>query len=315
MTVLNTEVANNVIYRVLENGDANAAFPTLLTTMFTPTEILDSMNRVQQAFLLATGMIVTRTTIAANAGTPKYQMPADSIRPRRLTWQDAGGSIKVLTQVDTWELDNGKPDWPSDAGVPFSWWETTLAQQQIAIAPTPNQIGQINLLYVQLAQPSVSGIAAVVVFAGPNTLPLANYFFVVVKETALGLVAQSLEFGPLLIGGTRYGLFSNIPQDTDAVAWRIYFGLTAVAENQYFRQTRAVVAAAGFTMIINAPGLAGIVPPPILSVPDDWSPYILWGTLAELLSSDGPSFDPVRAQYCKQRYNEGVELANLVLMG
>lgn len=50
-------------------------------------------------------------------------------------------------------------------------------------------------------------------------------------------------------------------------------------------------------------------------VPDDWVPYILWGTLAELLGSDGPAFDPVRAQYCTQRYEEGVELARLVLGG
>lgn len=52
-----------------------------------------------------------------------------------------------------------------------------------------------------------------------------------------------------------------------------------------------------------------------LVVPDDWAPYVMWGALAELLSSDGPSFDPVRAAYCSRRYEEGVELARLVLGG
>jgi len=52
-----------------------------------------------------------------------------------------------------------------------------------------------------------------------------------------------------------------------------------------------------------------------LSIPDDWTPYILWGTLAELLSSDGQAFDPLRAQYCSRRYEEGVELARVVLGG
>ena len=212
MAVTDQDLEKDVIYRMLENGNANAAPPALLTNMFTITEILDSMNRVQQAFLLATGIIVTRTVIPAVAGTPKYAVPANSIRPRRLTWQDAGGNIKVLTQVDTWELDNGKPDWPSDQDVPISWWETTLGQQQVGIAPTPSQVGQINLLYVQLA---------------------------------------------------------------------------------------ATLTGAGVA----------------LTVPDDWSPYILWGTLAELLSSDGQSYDPVRAQYCSTRLAEGIELANLVLGG
>lgn len=119
---------------------------------------------------------------------------------------------KVLTQVDTWELDHGEPDWPSDQGTPISWWETTLDQQTVSIAPTPDQVGQLNLLYVQLAA------------------------------------------------------------------------------------------------VLDGTGVA-------LTVPDDWSPYILWGTLAELLSSDGPAYDPVRANYCKQRYDEGVELARLVLGG
>lgn len=51
------------------------------------------------------------------------------------------------------------------------------------------------------------------------------------------------------------------------------------------------------------------------AVPDDWTPYIMWGALAELLGSDGSAYDPVRANYCVQRYNEGVELARLVLGG
>ena len=50
-------------------------------------------------------------------------------------------------------------------------------------------------------------------------------------------------------------------------------------------------------------------------VPADWTPYILYGVLAELLSADGPSFDPVRYQYCVSRYEEGIELAKLVLEG
>ena len=212
MSVTDTYIANSVIYSMLENGAADANFPTLLTTMFTQQEIVDSMNRVQQAFLLATGMIVTRTVVAASPGQGKYPTPTNSIRPRRLTWQDGAGNIRILTLADTWELDNGEPDWASDTGTPFAWWETTLGQQQVAVAPTPDAPGQINLLYIALS----------------TTL------------TGLG------------------------------------------------------------------------VP---LTVPDDWSPYILWGTLAELLSSDGQSFDPVRANYCKTRYDEGVELANLVLGG
>lgn len=212
MSVPDTYVENEIIYRVLENGAADANL-SVLTTMFSITEIVDSANRVQNDFLLETGMIVTRTTIVGVTGTSKYPVPANSIRPRRITWQDSSDNlIRTLTQVDTWELDNGFSNWPSDRDIPIAWWETTLPQQMIGITKTPVNNGVIGLLYVALAT---------------------------------------------TLNGT---------------------GVT-------------------------------------FTVPDDWTPYIMYGTLAELLSSDGPGFDPVRAQYCGQRYQEGIELARVVLGG
>jgi len=213
MSVTDTYVANDAIYRLLENGNADANFPTLLTSMFSSQEIIDSMDRVQQAFLLETGCVVRRTTITGITAQPKYDLPADSIRPRRVTWNDASDNLtRVLTQEDTWSLDTGAPNWPSDRDIPVAWWETTLPQQKIGVAKTPLNDGTIGLLYVQLAT----------------------------ALTGLGVC---------------------------------------------------------------------------LVVPDDFTPYILYGTLGELLSSDGDSFDPVRAQYCQNRFDEGVELCRLILGG
>jgi hypothetical protein len=219
MSVTDQYVENNVIYRLLENGNADAA-GTLLTSQFTLVEIIDCMNRVQQQFLLDTGAIVTRVTIAGNVGKPKYDMPTDSIRPRRVTWNDTSDNLtRILTQTDTWDLDTGGYNnvtgavtWPADRDIPIAWWETTLPQQKLALALTPLNDGTIGLLYVALAQ------------------------------TLTGT-------------GTTF------------------------------------------------------------TVPDDFTPYILWGTLNELLSSDGPAYDPARAQYCEQRYQEGVELCRLILGG
>lgn len=234
MSVLDTELGNNVIYRMLENGDADAdiTLPApLLTSMFSKQAILDAVDRVQQHFLLDTGMIVTRTTIPGLANVSKYDTPINSIRPRRVAWTmpnpnagwdlqpwDSGpwnGAANVtaaLEQVDTWELDNGAEQWPSQQSTPIAWYENQLAQQRIAISPAPSTNGTVGLLYIALA---------------------------------------------------------------------------------------AVVTGAG-------------VP---LAVPDDWTPYILWGVLDELLGSDGAAYDPVRAQYCGRRYSEGVELARIVLGG
>ena|SRR5215831_9560435 len=219
MSVTDTYLLNDVVYRVLENGAADAAWPTLLTDMFGTQEIIDSVNRVQQAFLLETGAIVTFVTIPGVVGQDKYPTPANSIRPRRVTWNDSSDSkTRILSQADTWELDTGavglqgSVTWPADRDIPITWWETTLPQQQLALALAPINDGTIGLLYVALAT-SIDGL------------------------------------------GTS------------------------------------------------------------LTVPDDFTPYILWGTLSELLSSDGPVYDPVRASYCDQRFREGIELARLILGG
>lgn len=39
---------------------------------------------------------------------------------------------------------------------------------------------------------------------------------------------------------------------------------------------------------------------------DDFTPFILWGVLSDVLSSTGPSNDPLRVQYCEARWNEGI---------
>lgn len=61
-----------------------------------------------------------------------------------------------------------------------------------------------------------------------------------------------------------------------------------------------------------------LIPPPIDNgiltiqsissgvVPDDFTPFILWGVLANVLNAPGPGGDPLRAQYAQQRYNEGL---------
>lgn len=83
-------VANDALYRLLENGDADADFTAaspFTTNMFSKQDIIATMNRIQQQFMLATGMIVTRTTIPAVVGQATYDLPADNIRPRRVAWQ------------------------------------------------------------------------------------------------------------------------------------------------------------------------------------------------------------------------------------
>ena len=49
-----------------------------------------------------------------------------------------------------------------------------------------------------------------------------------------------------------------------------------------------------------------------LGIPDDLTPAIKWGVLADLLGIDGQSRDPARASFCEQRYQQFVQLARML---
>lgn len=53
----------------------------------------------------------------------------------------------------------------------------------------------------------------------------------------------------------------------------------------------------------------------LLSIPDDWTPYLAWGVRADMLASEYEGNDPVRAAHCEQRFAEGIELLRILVDG
>jgi len=69
-------------------------------------------------------------------------------------------------------------------------------------------------------------------------------------------------------------------------------------------------AYAGFyeLLTVNAGTALSLATPSTLSMPDDWTHVLRWGALADLLSQESYSRDPLRAAYCEQRYLLGLKL-------
>lgn len=53
----------------------------------------------------------------------------------------------------------------------------------------------------------------------------------------------------------------------------------------------------------------------LLSVPDDFTPYLAWGVRADMLAGEFEGNDPVRAAHCEARFTEGIELARILVSG
>lgn len=211
MAVTDTEVLNAVIYRVMENGAADAN-GTLMTSMFSVPQIVDAMNQRQWKFLKDTGCIASRQALPSPAGQPTYGLTNDYIDTLRLAYKPNGGQYYSLQRVDSWEIDNGSPEWNYSTGDPSVWNESTQPTRTLNVAPLPSNTGTLSHLYVA------------------------------VSATLTGL------------------------------------------------------------------GVA-------LVIPETFSWAITWGVIADLLSSDGEAFDPKRASYAEQRYQQGVELCRLLIEG
>jgi len=65
-------------------------------------------------------------------------------------------------------------------------------------------------------------------------------------------------------------------------------------------------------LTVKAPPLIDLAAASSIGVFEDFVPAVIWGARAELLSKDGPAKDALRAAYCEQRFNEGIQLARLM---
>jgi hypothetical protein len=62
-------------------------------------------------------------------------------------------------------------------------------------------------------------------------------------------------------------------------------------------------------LTVSVPTLLNPVVGVLMNIPDDYAWVVKWGALADLLGKNGQAYDPKRAQYCEQRYQQGVTLA------
>jgi hypothetical protein len=137
-------------YLLLEapNGsDADGA--TLLTDMFSITEMIDILNQRQEKFIRDTACIQRRVSQPSVAGTARYLLPPDWIHTRRLSWQIAGGQTKALVRTDAYQLDHGLADWQQNLANPTVYNDgSDLPTLTVEIAKAPANNGTMVLGYI-----------------------------------------------------------------------------------------------------------------------------------------------------------------------
>lgn len=313
---------DEIIYHSLENGNADAA-GTLITSMFTLQQILDALNDRQRRFLLDTGLIQKRVVIPGVPQQMTYDLPSDWIDTRRVTWgpgpqlnfdlEDANGvvwrvSVNSIGLLTTTSVASGNPvlkyyrqsDNPNLAVQLIV--DITGLLQTVSIAPDPSyplrdllgsfdNVWEIRVItkvdpYTGTSADGILQTAQVPVGVGGPCLTRVDGF-----ELDNGLDNWATDFATPTMFFERFPDTLNIdivkaPNDVGQI------GLLYVYLSQ-------LLDGSGVTLII----------------PDEWAVYVKWGALADLLGADGQANDPQRAAYASMRYDQGVELAKIVMGG
>ena len=197
------KLLEEIQFHLLETPDDGVTWGS---GIWTQAEVVGLINERVSRWLVETGVIQTRITIAVAAGTVGVDLPTDWIEIRRVAWN----SVEI-PRVTLLELEADMPDWEDVTGVPSRYMEVPAPSLTVRLARAPTLAGTLDVIGVR-------------------------------EPTAINASCAS-----------------------------------------------------------------------IFPIPDEWTPYIKWGVIADLLSKEGEANDPQRASLCETRWKEGVMLARLFL--
>lgn len=135
-----SEIQRHMLETTIDGG--------LTWSLWTQEEVLNYLNQRIVRFLMETGLIQTRTTVAVSAGVSDVSLPSDNVELRRVAW-NSGSSVSVLTRIDTMALDYGSVGWQAASGVPYAYIEEPQDPLNIQLVPNPTLGGTVDILYVR----------------------------------------------------------------------------------------------------------------------------------------------------------------------
>ena len=161
---------------------------------FTMAEVTDALQIVRDAFLLETGVVLTRSTVAVDPAPSDGRVSLDEAiaNLRRVAWRTDDGIIRILRREDEWGLAKyARSTWvtpAADRSLAYSVGETPPLVLQMA--PVTTATGLLDVIAVQRG-PTIDA-------AAPQSLGMPNDFaWVVVFGTlAVLLNRDGLSYDP-----------------------------------------------------------------------------------------------------------------------
>jgi len=119
------------------------------SNQFTLSDLTAALQRRLNQFLVDTGCVVTKSTVAiAPVQSGRNTMVDTMIDIRRLAWIDVDGDYTVLEREDETALGNYQIGWPQEPATPYAYSVAVTPPLQLQLAPPPADTGQLEVISV-----------------------------------------------------------------------------------------------------------------------------------------------------------------------
>lgn len=116
-------------------------------SLWTIAEVSGYLTQRINRFMVDSGLIRERRSVAAAAGQVEVDLPADTLEVMRTVW-NTGAVRGVLIRSDKWALDNGLVGWQSTTGTPEYYVEEANTALAVMVAPPPALAGTLELVII-----------------------------------------------------------------------------------------------------------------------------------------------------------------------
>lgn len=147
MTLTLNDLLHRIEYTLLEALNVGLAWAG--TPQFTLGDLVQAIDRRRAQFLMGTGAVVTRSTMAI-APPPDGRVPLDQsiISLRRVAWTTVDGSTRALQRDDEWSANAYSRTWPQNPGRPRVVSVAVTEPLYMQLIPPPDDTGIIDLCAV-----------------------------------------------------------------------------------------------------------------------------------------------------------------------
>jgi len=132
------------------------------SNQFILSDVTAALQRRLNQFLVDTGCVVTKSTVAiAPVQSGRTPMADTVIDIRRLAWIDADGDYTILEREDETALAGYQIGWPQEPQTPYAYSVAVTPPLQVQLAPPPADTGQLEVISVDTG-PTLDPAAGVI---------------------------------------------------------------------------------------------------------------------------------------------------------